>query len=234
MYLGVALAFACGVAGARDDPLPPANLRVEWRWVSVAGAAPAPSAQGAGPYVVGTRRGDSATQPVQQLIVANGETAGIALTERTPHTAMEYAVDLPLPGQRPMPVPHPPVVRPVAQAGTRHATGTGIGQRRAQGIEVYAVPREDGIDRTRGFEAGVRWAGGARPVRVRLRAALPSSEHAPDAQGEIDTVVYLDLGVWQTVAIGAGSASRGGAAADTREIDSTQLRELQLRVTLAR
>jgi hypothetical protein len=233
LLVGIALALGWGVAAARDAALPAQNLRIEWRWVRA--AEPAAASSGGAAYVVGTQRVDRGVQPVRQLIVANGETASVGLNERTSQPALDYAVEVPVAGPRATPSPRPPIAppRPAPDAG-RPAAGSD--RLPGPGVEVYAVPRDAAVERTRGFEVGVRWAGGSRPVRVRIRATLPAPEGAPDVQGELDTTVDVALGRWQTVAIGARDRSpdRGAVVVGTRAIDRNRPPDLQLRVTLAR
>jgi len=97
---------------------PQRNLLVELRWVesSVSGAALSGVREGA--VVVGTagsvsprvggsslstqRRGE-ALDAIQRLLVLNGRPAGVSLAEQVPMQWLDYAVELPQPGQRGQP-----------------------------------------------------------------------------------------------------------------------------------
>lgn len=233
---GAALVLACCAASARSDPLPAQNLRVEWRWGRTAEPAAAPPSGIDAAYVVGTRRGPGPSQPVRQVIVANGATAVVTLGERLTQPAVDYAVKLPAPPPSPTSTPAPPVVQPVARARTSQADAFGANPLFGTGAEVFAAPHDTWIDRRRSFEVGVRWPGGAQPVRLRIRATLPDSQAEPQTQGEIDTTLDVPLGSWRAVAIGAQERDTepGAVVAATRRIDRARAYELQLRVTFAR
>ncbi len=140
---------------------PARNLEIELRWVesSVSGAALAGVRDGA--VVIGTagsvspkplitlstRRPDEADAPAQRIIVMNGKSASISMSEQTPVQWVDYGVQLP--------------------AGQTTSTAN---------ARVTAVPRTRMVERTRGFVVTPQWPGGKQPVQVELKATRPQGD----------------------------------------------------------
>jgi hypothetical protein len=206
---------------------PRQNLWVELRWVesSVSGAAVAGVREGAvvvgtagsvsprGAVELSTRRRDEGAEQVQRLLVLNGSSASLQLSEQTPVEWLDYGVQLEL-----------------------NANGN-AGQ--AQPGKAYALPRRSMVEQTRGFSVSPHWPGGSQPVRVELKAqdlapAGPGAQAAVPTRQQVLSTVQVPLGDWVTVArSGQGLQRQERGVISSRDAEARSLRELQLRVQLA-
>ena len=199
--------------------LPQRNLWVELRWVEsrMSGAALAAVRDGAvvlgtagsysprGQVVLGTAAQDGTIQALPRLMVLNGRSASVQISEASPVQWLDYAVEL-APGAR--------------------------GASAAAGARVYAAPRSGQATQLRGFSVSARWPGGQAPVQVELRSSNSTDQGA--GQAELFSTVQIPLGRWLTVArSGDAVAAPPRGTLSTRDAEARTLRELQLRVELA-
>lgn len=206
---------------ASAQTLPRRNLWVELRWVEtqVSAAAVAGVRDGAvvlgtagsvspkGQVVLGTEKRSSDFQLLPRLLVLNGQTASVRLSETTAVQWLDYGVEL--------------------DAATR---GTP-----ASGAKVYAAPRTITVGHSRGLSVSPRWPGGRQPVQVELRTELSQpGEAGASSQTQLVSTLQLPLGEWLTVARSGQSLQRQtGGTLSSRDAEVSSLRELQLRVDLA-
>lgn len=215
------LSVLAAPVGAAEGPRQ--NLWVELRWVesSLSGAAVAGVREGAvvvgtagsysprGTVELGTRRRDEAGEQVQRLLVLNGHSASVQLSEMVPVEWLDYGVQADLAGGR------------------------------AQPSKVLAAPRRSLVEQTRGFSVSVHWPGAQQPVRVELKAqdlSPPSAESGdrPAARQQILSTVQLPLGDWVTVArSGLALQRQERGVLSSRDAEARSQRELQLRVHVA-
>lgn len=213
---------AWGAEGPRQ------NLWVELRWVesSVSSAAVAGVREGAvvvgtagsvsprGAVELGTRRRDEGAEQVQRLLVLNGHSAAVQLSELAPVEWLDYGVQ--------------------ADLDANVSTGQALPGK------VYALPRKRMVEReTRGFSVSLHWPGGNQPVRVELKAqdpapTQPAANAAAPARQQVFSTVQVPLGDWVTVArSGQGLQRQERGQISSRDAEARKLRELQLRVQLA-
>ncbi|MET0519557.1 MAG: hypothetical protein ABW005_12080 [Burkholderiaceae bacterium] len=228
---GLLLALAATIAVAAG---PARNLLVELRWVdaSLSGAALAGVREGAtvvgtagsvsprpGGVTVSTGDLDAEPVPVQRLLVLNGQSASVMLSEQQPLQWLDYSVELPA------------VAAGGGNAGKGGNGGNGGSNgNAAPGARVYAAPRSTLVERQRGFVVSPHWPGGRQPVRVELRAITPGEQ----GQAQIFTTVQLGLDEWLAVArSGAPPPRPQPGMLSTRDAEARPSRELQLRVGLA-
>jgi len=202
---------------------PRQNLWVELRWVesSVSSAAVAGVREGAvvvgtagsvsprGAVELSTRRRDEGAEQLQRLLVLNGYSASVQLSELMPVEWLDYGVQ------------------------------TDINAGQAQPGKVYALPRKSVVEQTRGFSVSPHWPGGNQPVRVELKAedlapASPGAQAMAPARQQVLSTVQVPLGDWVTVArSGQGLQRQERGVVSSRDAEARSLRELQLRVQLA-
>lgn len=201
---------------------PQRNLLVELRWVESSLSAAALAGVREGATVVGTagsvsprpgatlstQRRATQEQAIQRLLVLNGQSASVSLSEQVPLQWLDYAVQLPS-GQP-----------------------TNLAQAR-----VLAAPRTTMVEQTRAFFVTALWPGGTQPVRVTLRATAPQGsvdQAGQPGQAEVLSTVQLPLGDWLTVARSGASVQRPQPGVlSSRDAEGQTSRELQLRVSLA-
>lgn len=220
--ISLLLLFAlCAQASAQA--LPRKNLWVELRWVEtqVSAAAVAGVRDGAvvlgtagsvsprGQVVISTDKRESGMQLLPRLLVLNGASASVQLSEMTPVQWLDYGVEAwPTTGGSP--------------------TG---------GAKVYAVPRSGISTQTRSVSVSPRWPGPRQPVSVELRTQLDQAATdpaAPRQQTLLLSTVQLPLGEWLTIArSGASLQTQQRGTLSTRDAEASVLRELQLRVDIA-
>jgi len=207
------------------SPSPPAaaNLLVELRWVqsSVSGAALAGLRDGAVVIgtagSVGTRPGGTTLSTVQsadaverqplRVVVMNGKSASVSMTEQQPTEWLDYGVEL--------------------------SPGSRGGGNSSSSAKVYAAPRSGTVERSRGFVVTPHWPGGRQRVQVELKAYHPQDDQA-GGQTQVYSTVQVAMGDWITVARSGGNlrpAERG--VVSSRDAEPQLSRELQLRVSLA-
>lgn len=213
------------------------NLWVEMRWVesSVSGAALAGVSEGAvvvgtagsvsprGQIVLSTQRRDEAAQQIQRVLVLNGGTASVQLSEQTPVQWLDYGVQL-----------------EAGAAGGRVEPG---GNGTLAGAKVLALPRTGWVERSSGFTVSPQWPGGQQPVRVTLTALSSSPSAGAVGRGEaagqgrqaqFQSTVMVPLGEWLTVARSGAELQRAErGVTSSRDAETRNLRELQIRVELA-
>lgn len=143
--------------------LPQRNFWVELRWVEhrMSGAALAGVRDGAvvlgtaGSYtpraavVLGTSTQDGKVQSLPRLMVLNGRSASVQISESRPVQWVDAVVDLPTEG--------------------RGAPGMA-------GARVQAVPRSGELVQLRGFSVSPRWPGGQAPVLVEIQSSGGGTE----------------------------------------------------------
>ncbi|MDY0745097.1 hypothetical protein SNE35_11285 [Paucibacter sp. R3-3] len=212
---------------ASTSPPAAANLLVELRWVqsSVSGAALAGLRDG-GVVIgtagsIGTRPGGTTLSTTQsadavepqplRVVVMNGKSASVSMTEQQPTEWLDYGVEL-SPGSR-----------------------GGNGNNSPSSAKVYAAPRSGTVERSRGFVVTPHWPGGKQRVQVELKAYHPQEgEAGASAQAQVYSTVAVSMGDWITVARSGGNlrpAERG--VVSSRDAEPQTSRELQLRVSLA-
>lgn len=218
--LALSLSLASGLAAAAER-LPQRNLWVELRWVesTLSAAAAAGVRDGAvvvstggsysprGQVVLSTESG-SRIQALPRLLVLNGGTASVQLSESAPVQWLDYGIE--------------------ADASTRGSP--------ASGAKVYAVPRSGMATQGRlAVSVSPRWGGGQQPVQLKLSTqSQQAGEGGAQRQTEIVSSVQLPLGQWITVArSGGASAVPQRGTLSTRDAEPVTQRELQLRVDLA-
>lgn len=220
--ISLLLLFAlCAQASAQA--LPRKNLWVELRWVEtqVSAAAVAGVRDGAvvlgtagsvsprGQVVISTDKRESGMQLLPRLLVLNGASASVQLSEMTPVQWLDYGVEA---------------------SPTTGGSPTG-------GAKVYAVPRSGISTQTRSVSVSPRWPGPRQPVSVELRTQLDQAATdpaAPRQQTLLLSTVQLPLGEWLTIArSGASLQTQQRGTLSTRDAEASVLRELQLRVDLA-
>lgn len=220
--ISLLLLFAlCAQASAQA--LPRKNLWVELRWVEtqVSAAAVAGVRDGAvvlgtagsvsprGQVVISTDKRESGMQLLPRLLVLNGASASVQLSEMTPVQWLDYGVEA---------------------SPTTGGSPTG-------GAKVYAVPRSGISTQTRSVSVSPRWPGPRQPVTVELRTQLDQTATdpaAPRQQTLLLSTVQLPLGEWLTIArSGASLQTQQRGTLSTRDAEASVLRELQLRVDLA-
>jgi hypothetical protein len=226
---------------AREADGPRQNLWVELRWVESRLTGAALAAVQGGAVVVGTagtvtssggvglstQRREDERPPTQRLLVLNGATARVKLTERTPIQWVDYTAQ---------------VDPNSASAG---AAGT-AGSNANASSKVFAAPRSGMVEQTQGFTVTPHWPGGRQSVRVELQAQAPriaataglsgagAAGEQASSQLSTQTVVLLPLGQWQTVARSGSTPQRSEPGLlSSRDTESHSLRELQIRVELA-
>ena len=214
--LCVALAALAGVpAGAAG---PARNLEVELRWVdsSVSGVALAGVRDGA--TVIGTAGSVSPTPMItlstqhpadandqaQRIIVLNGKSASVTMSEQMPVQWLDYAVQM---------------------QGAAGGQAPDLSKAR-----ISAAPRTSFVERTRGFVVTPQWPGGKQPVQVELKAMTPQD----GGQQQVFSTVQVALGDWITVARSGGPlhAPEPGVIRSS-DAEPQVSRELQLRVNVA-
>lgn len=220
--ISLLLLFAlCAQASAQA--LPRKNLWVELRWVEtqVSAAAVAGVRDGAvvlgtagsvsprGQVVISTDKRESGMQLLPRLLVLNGASASVQLSEMTPVQWLDYGVEA---------------------SPTTGGSPTGA-------AKVYAVPRSGISTQTRSVSVSPRWPGPRQPVTVELRTQLDQAATdpaAPRQQTQLLSTVQLPLGEWLTVArSGASLQTQQRGTLSTRDAEASVLRELQLRVDIA-
>lgn len=220
--ISLLLLFAlCAQASAQA--LPRKNLWVELRWVEtqVSAAAVAGVRDGAvvlgtagsvsprGQVVISTDKRESGMQLLPRLLVLNGASASVQLSEMTPVQWLDYGVEA---------------------SPTTGGSPTG-------GAKVYAVPRSGISTQTRSVSVSPRWPGPRQPVTVELRTQLDQAATdpaAPRQQTLLLSTVQLPLGEWLTIArSGASLQTQQRGTLSTRDAEASVLRELQLRVDIA-
>ena len=220
--ISLLLSFAlCAQASAQA--LPRKNLWVELRWVEtqVSAAAVAGVRDGAvvlgtagsvsprGQVVISTDKRESGMQLLPRLLVLNGASASVQLSEMTPVQWLDYGIEAsPTNGSSP-----------------------------TDGAKVYAVPRSGLSTQTRSVSVSPRWPGARQPVTVELRTQLDQATTdpaTPRQQTQLLSTVQLPLGEWLTIArSGASLQTQQRGTLSTRDAESSVLRELQLRVDIA-
>lgn len=232
---------------ARDAEGPRQNLWVELRWVDARLTGAALAAVPGGAVVVGTggtatssgsaglstQRREDERQPTQRLLVLNGASARVQLTERTPIQWVDYTAQVD------------------ASSGTPSVTpSNGPSANPNAGTKVWAAPRSNVIEQTQGFTVKPHWPGGRQPVRVEVQAQAPRMDatsgmpagvapagtegESPSTQLSTQTVVLLPLGQWLTVARSGSMPLRAERGVlSSRDTESHSTRELQIRVDLA-
>lgn len=214
-------------AGLAQAAGPARNLLVELRWVdsSLSGAALAGVREGAvvvgtsgsvsprsGGVTLSTRDLEAEPAPAQRLLVLNGQSASVLLSEQQAMQWLDYGVELP------------------AGGGARGGAAAGSGGSAAPSARIYASPRTTLVERQRGFTVSPSWPGGRAPVKVELRATAPDER----GQAQVFTTVQLGLDEWLTVArSGAPPPRPQPGVLSTRDAEARPSRELQLRVSLA-
>lgn len=220
--ISLLLLFAlCAQASAQA--LPRKNLWVELRWVEtqVSAAAVAGVRDGAvvlgtagsvsprGQVVISTDKRESGMQLLPRLLVLNGASASVQLSEMTPVQWLDYGIEA---------------------SPTTGGSPTG-------GAKVYAVPRSGISTQTRSVSVSPRWPGPRQPVTVELRTQLDQAATdpaAPRQQTLLLSTVQLPLGEWLTIArSGASLQTQQRGTLSTRDAEASVLRELQLRVDIA-
>ncbi len=221
--ISLLLLFAlCAQASAQA--LPRKNLWVELRWVEtqVSAAAVAGVRDGAvvlgtagsvsprGQVVISTDKRESGMQLLPRLLVLNGASASVQLSEMTPVQWLDYGIE---------------------------ATPTTGGGPAGGASKVYAVPRSGLSIQTRSFSVTPRWPGARQPATVELRTQLDQPATDPAAtrqQTLLLSTVQLPLGEWLTIArSGASLQTQQRGTLSTRDAEASVLRELQLRVDIA-
>ncbi|MEL4180159.1 hypothetical protein [Roseateles sp. PN1] len=217
------------------------NLWVEMRWVesSVSGAALAGVRDGAvvvgtagsvsprGQIVLSTQRRDEAAQQIQRVLVLNGGTASVQLSEQTPVQWLDYGVQL-----------------EAGTVGGRPALGgNGAPNGSHSGAKVLALPRTGWVERSSGFTVNPQWPGGQQPVRVTLTALSAGPNVGGGSAGDVpgqgrqaqfQSTVMVPLGEWLTVARSGAELQRAErGVTSSRDAEMRSLRELQIRVELA-
>lgn len=222
VLISLLLLFAlCAQASAQA--LPRKNLWVELRWVEtqVSAAAVAGVRDGAvvlgtagsvsprGQVVISTDKRESGMQLLPRLLVLNGASASVQLSEMTPVQWLDYGVEA---------------------SPTTGGSPTG-------GAKFYAVPRSGISTQTRSVSVSPRWPGARQPVTVELRTQLDQAATdpaAPRQQTLLLSTVQLPLGEWLTIArSGASLQTQQRGTLSTRDAEASVLRELQLRVDIA-
>lgn len=197
--------------------LPQRNLWVELRWVEsrVSGAAMAGVGDGAvvlgtggsysprGQVVLGTGRQEGAIQTLPRLLVLNGRSASVQISESRPVQWVDYGVEVP--------------------ADARGVPPTA-------GARVYAVPRSGQVMQLRGFNLSLRWTGGQAPVLVELRSTTGQDAASAELYSTVQLPLGQWLTVARSGDT-PQAAPRGSLS--TRDAEPKLQRELQLRVELA-
>lgn len=205
------------LTGRAQPALPQRNFWVELRWVEsrMTGAALAGVRDGAvvlgtaGSYspraqvVLGTGQQEGAIQALPRLMVLNGRSASVQISESRPVQWVDYGVELP--------------------GDTRGAPATA-------GARVYAAPRSGQAVQVRGFNVSVRWPGGEAPVLVELRST--ASQEAASAELFSTVQVPLGQWLTVARSGDTPQAAQRGTLS-TRDAEPHSQRELQLRVDLA-
>jgi hypothetical protein len=93
-----------------------------------------------------TRRTEDANGQAQRILVMNGKSASVSMSEQTPVQWLDYAVDLP------------------------------AGQTSANSARILAAPRTRLVERTRGFVVTPSWPGGTQPVQIEVKAMRPQGD----------------------------------------------------------
>ncbi|WP_394461603.1 hypothetical protein [Roseateles sp. BYS180W] len=213
--LGVA-GWVCAQTGPRS------NLWVELRWVD-SGLSPAAlrgSRDGAlvvgtagtlmphGAHVLSTQDAAAQAAQTQRLMLQNGSTARLRLSEAVPVQWVDYAVQVDAAGG------------PAASASAGPAA------------RLLAQPRSTLVERVSAFSVSAHWPGGRQPVQVTVLAQTPGE--GAQAQSHIHSTVLLPLGEWRTIArTGAQAQAAEPGVLRSRDAQPRQTRELQLRVELA-
>ncbi len=210
---------------------PARNLEIELRWSesSVSGSALAGVRDGS--TVIGTAGSvspkplislstrpadDEAGGPAQRIIVLNGKSASISMSEQMPVQWLDYGV----------------------QFGAGKASGnsgSGTGSNSAANARITAVPRTSYVERTRGFVVTPNWPGGRQPVQVELKATRPQAGQGGQVEGQtqVFSTVQVALGDWITVARSGSLHPPEPGVTSSRDAEAQVSRELQLRVNLA-
>jgi hypothetical protein len=214
-----------GLARAAEPAGPRQNLLVELRWVEsrLSGSALAGVREGA--VVVGTagsvspraqtglstRRLEDEGGQFQRVVVLNGYSASVLLSETQLLQWLDYGVEF---------------------RGQSRVDG--------ERARIQAQTRSLPVERQRGFSLTPHWPGGRQPVRVELRALGSAGQQGQQgqqgqgAQTEILSTVQVPLGDWMTVAR-SGPAARAPqpGVISSSDAETQSSRELQLRVNLA-
>jgi hypothetical protein len=204
-------------SSARAESLPRKNLWVELRWVDiqVSTAAVAAVRDGAvvlgttgsysprGQVVLGTGNQDGTIQALPRLMVLNGRSASVQISETSPVQWLDYAVEL-APGAR--------------------------GASAAAGARVYAAPRSGHATQLRGFSVSPRWPGGQAPVQVELRSSSDQGTGQAELFSTVQIPLGQWLTIARS---GDAVAASPRGSLSTRDAEARTLRELQLRVDLA-
>ena len=240
---------------AREADGPRQNLWVELRWVESRLTGAAVAAVQGGAVVVGTggtvtssggaglstQRREDERPPTQRLLVLNGATARVQLTERTPIQWVDYTAQ---------------VDPNSAATGTAGTAGSNANPN--ANTKVWAAPRSSVVEQTQGFTVTPHWPGGRQPVRVEVQAQAPrvaaiaglsgagagavagagagagAGGEQASSQLSTQTVVLLPLSQWQTVARSGSTPQRPEPGVlSSRDAESHSTRELQIRVELA-
>lgn len=206
---------------------PASNLLVELRWVQSSVSAAALAGLRDGGVVVGTggsigtrpggrtlsttQSADAVEPQPLRVVVMNGKSASVTMTEQQPTEWLDYGVEL-SPGSR-----------------------GGSGGHSTSSAKVYAAPRSGVIERSRGFVVTPRWPGGRQRVQVELKAYHPQEgQDGAGSQAQVYSTVAVTMGDWITVARSGGNlrpAERG--VVSSRDAEPQTSRELQLRVSVA-
>lgn len=210
---------------AQADSGPRRNLWVEIRWVDSSLSNAALSGVREGAVVVGTagsvsprggvalssRRESSSQQ--QRLLVLNGSTARVRLSEQLPVQWLDYGLQW--------------------EAGATAATGG----------KVLALPRSGSVEMLSEFSVTPQWPGERQPVRVSVqvqqgRAPGVAGEPAPHPQAsqstQVQSTVLLPLGEWLTIArSGQRAEAQERGTLSSRDAEGRASRDLQIRVDLA-
>lgn len=232
--LGLGMTLGWGASQAAASELGPRrNLWVEIRWVDSSLSNAALSGVRDGAVVVGTagsvsprggvglstRRESSSSQQVQQrLLVLNGSTARVRLSEQVPVQWVDYGMQL--------------------EAGATAAAGG----------KILAVPRSGSVEMLSEFSVTPQWPGERQPVRVSVQVQqgrAPAAEgggmpvnpatHPQASQStQVQSTVLLPLGEWLTIArSGMRAEAQERGTLSSRDAEGRASRELQIKIELA-
>jgi len=238
------LAGLLWAAGVHADAGPRRNLWVEIRWVDsslsnmalsgvregavVVGTAGSVSPRGG--EVLSTRRDNSGAsqQTRQRLLVLNGSTARVRLSEQLPVQWVDYGLQL--------------------DTGAAGGWSAGSGTSSTAAGKVMAVPRTGSVEMVSEFSVTPQWPGERQPVRLSVQVqqgrasgpgestpALNAATH-PQAQQnmQVQSTVLLPLGEWLTIArSGQRAEAQERGTLSSRDAEGRVSRDLQIKVELA-
>ena len=230
--------------GVHAQSGPRRNLWVEIRWVDsslsnaalsgVRDAAVVVGTSGSvsprGGVVLSTRSENSSSsqQMQQRLLVLNGSTARVRLSEQVPVQWVDYGLQL--------------------DTGTAGGMSAGSGPPSTGAGKVMVVPRSGSVEMVSEFSVTPQWPGDRQPVRVSVQvqqgragsAGEPALPNNPPTQAQaqqqmqVQSTVLLPLGEWLTIArSGQRAQTQERGTLSSRDAEGRVSRDLQIRVELA-